>query len=384
MDNFISIPFLQMIQGAWLFFGSIFSFVWAIQIFTSKPRTIFMGWIHVMTGIWLVSGFYFFSNLHLIYPYFFSLHLPFTYLIGPLFFLYYKKGILEVELNRFEFLHFIPAILVALVVAPYAFMDTTSQLSFIKNLQNGDASFYSRMIQISTVGPKISLIIYLSYILVSNVRILRNSADISFRSMSIFVLVIALIYIDIGIGFLGFMMGNFFLIKLSALILPFNLIIFFLLSNRFPEVVYGLQKEIKKARYEKSKIKSLDIDLIQSTLKRIMEEEKAFSDEDLNIAGLASELNISVHQLSQILNEKMEMTFTQYINHHRVSEAKKYLLEDQSRTIISIAYAVGFNSKSSFNRAFKHHTGITPVNYRKNYSTSLTQTKNKTHSKNIF
>jgi len=53
------------------------------------------------------------------------------------------------------------------------------------------------------------------------------------------------------------------------------------------------------------------------------------------------------------------------INQYRIKEAKKMLIEESERSVLSIAYAVGFNSKSSFYEAFSRFTGKTPVQYRR-------------------
>ncbi|HNF16549.1 MAG TPA: helix-turn-helix domain-containing protein, partial [Leptospiraceae bacterium] len=83
---------------------------------------------------------------------------------------------------------------------------------------------------------------------------------------------------------------------------------------------------------------------------------------------LSEELGISVHQLSQILNERLGKNFHQYINEHRIEEAKRMILDEPERTVLSVAYAVGFNSKSAFSKAFRTFTGITAQEYRKKYS----------------
>ena len=70
------------------------------------------------------------------------------------------------------------------------------------------------------------------------------------------------------------------------------------------------------------------------------------------------------HQLSQFLNERLETSFTRYVNSFRVEEAKWLLLEKPARSILSICYQVGFSSKSSFNSVFKNITGFTPTEFR--------------------
>ena len=59
--------------------------------------------------------------------------------------------------------------------------------------------------------------------------------------------------------------------------------------------------------------------------------------------------------------------FFDFINQFRIDEARSILKNPEKKqfTVLEILYEVGFNSKSSFNTAFKKHTGLTPTQYRK-------------------
>jgi AraC-like DNA-binding protein len=83
---------------------------------------------------------------------------------------------------------------------------------------------------------------------------------------------------------------------------------------------------------------------------------------------MADDLQIPVRDLSLLINHKLDQHFFDFINSFRIEKAKK-ILEDSSKnktTVLEILYEVGFNSKSSFNTAFKKHVGLTPTQYRKN------------------
>lgn len=95
-----------------------------------------------------------------------------------------------------------------------------------------------------------------------------------------------------------------------------------------------------------------------------MEQEQPYKVSGLKLSDLASSLQSSKHELSQFLNEEMGMTFFDFINYYRIKEAQKLLTEFPERTILRTAYEVGFNSKTTFNRAFKKHTLMTPREFR--------------------
>ena len=98
-----------------------------------------------------------------------------------------------------------------------------------------------------------------------------------------------------------------------------------------------------------------------------MELNKPYLNPSLSLYKLADEISISPKHLSQIINSTFEQNFYQYINSYRI-EVCKEILSDKTQNyinILAIAFEVGFNSKNSFNSAFKKHTGVTPTEFRK-------------------
>ena len=101
-------------------------------------------------------------------------------------------------------------------------------------------------------------------------------------------------------------------------------------------------------------------------LKKYMIEEKPFLNPSLTIQDVSNDLGIPTRELSLLINRKLGQHFFDFINMYRIENAM-LILKDASKTkvtILEILYEVGFNSKSSFNTAFKKHTGITPTQYR--------------------
>lgn len=102
-------------------------------------------------------------------------------------------------------------------------------------------------------------------------------------------------------------------------------------------------------------------------LKKYMMEEKPFLNPSLTIQDVSKEIKIPVRDLSILINHKLEQHFYDFVNTYRIENAMN-ILKDVNKskvTILEILYEVGFNSKSSFNTAFKKHTGNTPTSYRK-------------------
>jgi AraC-like DNA-binding protein len=101
-------------------------------------------------------------------------------------------------------------------------------------------------------------------------------------------------------------------------------------------------------------------------LKSYMIEKKPFLNPSLTIQDISNDIEIPTRELSLLINHKLGQHFFDFINTYRIENAME-ILKDTTRTkvtILEILYEVGFNSKSSFNAAFKKHAGITPTKYR--------------------
>ncbi len=103
-------------------------------------------------------------------------------------------------------------------------------------------------------------------------------------------------------------------------------------------------------------------------LTRFMEEQKPYLDSQLTLQKLAMLSDIPAYRISDILNKHLGINFFDFVNRYRVEEWKRQIADaSTSRTIQEIAFQVGFNSKSSFNTAFKKHSGQTPSEYRREH-----------------
>ncbi len=120
-------------------------------------------------------------------------------------------------------------------------------------------------------------------------------------------------------------------------------------------------------KYEYSSLSEQDIVRHKDNLISYLEQEKPYTDPDLQLQNLADHLGIPSYQLSQIINTELRQNFYELINSLRIAEAKHRLIDpaNQHITILAIAYDIGFNSKSTFNTAFKKYTKMTPSQFKK-------------------
>ncbi|GEP52763.1 hypothetical protein FNO01nite_34350 [Flavobacterium noncentrifugens] len=135
------------------------------------------------------------------------------------------------------------------------------------------------------------------------------------------------------------------------------------IDSKLKLVEYIISEEKNDSLAENEKAYNEDI----LKLQQYMIEEKPFLNPSLTIQDIAAAIQIPVRDLSLLINHKLDQHFYDFVNSHRIENAKA-ILKDVTKskvTVLEILYEVGFNSKSSFNTAFKKHTGITPTGYRK-------------------
>lgn len=134
--------------------------------------------------------------------------------------------------------------------------------------------------------------------------------------------------------------------------------------NFEPEIIAAEAEEIaapkstaaENAEFEKLKIK----------LEDLMSREKPYLEPQLTLADLAKRIGLSATAVSQIINQGFGKNFNDFINEYRVDEVKEKLQSGaaQNLNLLGIALECGFNSKATFNRAFKKITGVSPKEFQ--------------------
>lgn len=127
--------------------------------------------------------------------------------------------------------------------------------------------------------------------------------------------------------------------------------------DSYSERMWELNK-IKETEYNPVKHKNISCQVVNYI-------KEHFIQNDLTLNLVAEHLHISQSYTTKIVKQQTGFNFSDYLNNLRINMAIKILLDkDKSCTINEIAEMVGYSSQHYFSRAFKNHTGLSPMQYK--------------------
>ena len=333
--------------------------------FTFKNKTANLYFLFVLclcTMILLYSNYIHLAGLQIRPTFLYYMFVPLSSFFGPCVCFYYLSTMNpEFEISKYKLLTFAPGagLFIAMpfmhLFAPSLFHDTPLQY-----YKGGEASWLDIAFIAATIYNAFFYIpMAKSGAVLLNMRSLKGEQSARlFLGFSVF-----LVFIN-GLAIYAMFSRQIDLIYVSGALFTPALIVFFMLVHAYPEFLTELETALDKAKYKKSKIASLDLQQTHQNLLKLMLDEELFLEEGLTLGEVASSVNIKPHQLSEFLNKYLDISFSTFINSFRIDKAKELLLED-SASVTSVAYKVGFNSKANFNLAFKTLVEMSPSEYIK-------------------
>ena len=348
-----------------IYFGAGLTFMMAVEQLTSRNRNRFNYISAAMltcNSIITLNSANFAGNVQLYHPLTTVLFMTSVFLTGPLN-LFYYRALIEPQKQipaRLAW-HLAPPMAVFIAEAVFLLQPHGDRLRIMETLF-APGSFHA--IKAGVCMGACMAIGYLAYLTRETISV-WNTASIRVETRIVVGLSVAAIA-TVVFFLAGFLAGfrEFFLA--AGLMLTAIHAFIFLAHNRHPEFFQLLKREIREKKYRTSMLRGMDTDALQEQLVALMADEFLYRDYDLSLNSLAGRLDLTPHQLSQFLNEKLGMNFSNFINSYRIAEASRLLAEDPGRSVISVCFHVGFNSKSAFNNAFRKFTGTNPKELRRN------------------
>ncbi|MFT5915214.1 MAG: AraC-like DNA-binding protein [Flammeovirgaceae bacterium] len=147
----------------------------------------------------------------------------------------------------------------------------------------------------------------------------------------------------------------------------------FVLKALHQPAIFGSLDSESKMVYESNQAQPIEnsdevVEKIEF-IKRQMLECEFFLNSNLTIKDFSEKIDLPEKEISMLINQHLGKHFFDFVNSYRIEKAKELLQNpaNTKTTVLEILYEVGFNSKSSFNTAFKKHTDKTPTQFRKDY-----------------
>ncbi|MBK9528113.1 MAG: AraC family transcriptional regulator [Acidobacteria bacterium] len=107
-----------------------------------------------------------------------------------------------------------------------------------------------------------------------------------------------------------------------------------------------------------------ELERLKQELTNVMEHERPFLDPSLTLTDLTRTMGVNATVLSYVINKGFAKNFNDLINEYRIEEVKSKLAAADESTLLAVAFDAGFNSKATFNRAFKKFTGLSPKEFQ--------------------
>jgi len=346
---------------------------------TKSSENKYLGLFVASQSLPIIVGMLYRFDLLFSIPHLIGVQIFFHFLVGPLAYFYVRactqKGF---EFRPILWLHFLPFLLDVCYNIPFFMLSASEKITAYEQFVKNGVLFSP---PIFNLVKSIHGLIYfgLSLHLIQQYRKhLPNAAssiDKGFHRWLLFFIFIVALPILGSIIFalaqysrtytiLAWLLGviTFFIAIDTAILLKPALF------QTFPhQMLIPQSAEVEKQKYESSKLQEAQKEKYINKLKAFVELEKPFQSPDLTLAQLSEKVNIPAHYLSQVINEKLDTNFLDFVNSYRVKAAQEMLIDSKLShyTIISIAYEAGFNAKSTFYAVFKKQTGMTPSAYRK-------------------
>lgn len=380
LDLSRSINFLSLVAIIGLYQGLFVGIYLLLKKSVKHHANRYLGGVVLVISSFFLTGVTYRVGLLLTFPHVVHVDYIFYFFYGPLAYFYVLScSQKDFRLTPIMWLHFAPALLAFIYHLPFFMQSGEAKImSFADFFLRGDNGLENWYNAIRFFHPLIYFVLCMRTISDYKKHLSDSTSNIDHaydRWLSLFSVVLLIpIFMAVFVAFSRYNIMSITSISVVFYTFITSILIAILvkpsLFHRFPhQMEIPDEAEEKRKKYESSNLQEDRKERYVTKLLDFMKEEKPHLESDLTLAELSNKINIPTHHLSQIINEKLECNFLDFINQYRVKEVQEKLLapESQNFTVLSIAYDAGFNSKSTFYAAFKKQTSMTPNQYKKQY-----------------
>ncbi|MFD2166983.1 helix-turn-helix domain-containing protein [Thalassotalea euphylliae] len=351
----------------------------SLDVFTrsNERQNLFLKGILLLLMLHLVGELYISSAVYVYAPGIAGLELPFKVLLGPALYFYAHATMSpEAEIDkRVKLLSFSGPLVVIIVMLPFILLISPAEKLALASPETRDPKLWK--IAVMTCLSTTAIFIFYTLLFLGMALKLHNShleqlmerfSDIENKSLGWFRGVLFLwggawlLYAaEFSLGALGVRWFG------TGIVLPlftaFALAVFIKRALN-QKVLKACDKgEPKEVKPRTALLSDEKMQAISTKLELAMKEERLFLQDDLSLNKLSEAITESENHISETLSQHMHTNFFSFVNTYRIEHAKDLLL-NSDMLVTSIAYEVGFKSKSTFNSAFKKLVGETPTAYK--------------------
>ena len=366
--------------------ASFNAFFFTILLFQKKPRALhdkilifWLLYLGLFIGVYAFYSHELFTRFQLLSISLISLLM----LHGPLLYLYIKTLVSDGSLfQRLNLVHLIPFVLFNLYIFISSFNPDISRKLNIEYVAPGSNTpiLFSFFLIMTALSGTVYFLLTFRLFKKLDINIFHNFsniANIDLYWIRKLILVFSIVWTALISVTVVHHVFNMFSMVFCTDGLFLSLSVFVILIGYFglkQKVIFSAENNIIEGdsgkiqtKYSGSRLTDSEAKQHAGNLADHMKSAKLYLNPDLSLSQLAADLNISVHYLSQVINEQFNLNFFDFVNGYRVEAFKEKIKDPEYRnySLLGIAFECGFNSKSAFNRIFKQATGLTPSQYKK-------------------
>ncbi|WP_103070673.1 helix-turn-helix domain-containing protein [Aquimarina sediminis] len=310
------------------------------------------------------------TNYEFYFPHSLYLSTLFSFLYGPLIYFYFKRVTINYKFKLIDILHLIPTFLLIFLLFPVYNLPGEEKLWIMLN----DERPYITLISDTKL---LSLLVYMVLVIRIYIKPIQSKTLVSKmhhiwqRNVIILCSLHIISYVIYDTLMIRRITSDF---PMYFQIISIALLVLYICYKAFVQPgIFGSLAIIKKGvhdelgKYKNSGLTDMLSLELKDRLLDLMNKEKIYRKNDINLQKLSEFLGTTRHNTSQVINEHFDLNFFELINRYRIEEAKELLKMDKHKkvNIIDVAYEVGFNNKVTFNKSFKKYNKITPSEYVK-------------------
>lgn len=348
--------------------GLLQSILLSLFFFSLKRKGVesrYLGWAFLHLSLLFMIGLGFHNGLALEFPHLSRIGFPLGALAAPIFAVALQKYFGYPKDKIWTRLSFLVPLILFLYSIPHYLLSPEEKLKYILEDR---ISPHTECIRMSLVTLSSNIVIF-GRIYLRLGQLGKEFPASVFREIFVFRKFVILCVFLLCISFILFFIDSRFRAEtISNAALSFWVIGFawfrVYAENFETEKTDSSGKE--ESKYKKSLLSEEAVREIGQKVFQILNSKESYLDPEFDLGSLAKDLGISTHTVSQVIGRYFQKSFLELCREYRIRKAQT-LLKETDHPVLRVGLDAGFNSKTSFLRAFKEEEGITPSEYREKF-----------------